>query len=181
MQTHDLVPHPAFPPLGVVAIRVRIDERDAKWLTLRWRVEGAARIVVPPLAGRVRRDGLWRTTCFEFFVRPADRAAYSEWNFSPSQAWAAYDFASYRDGMAERDCTRMPVTAWRGGASGLRLMDVAIPKVDLPAAPSRYGLSAVIEETGGQFSYWALAHPAAKPDFHDPACFTGMLAAPPGP
>jgi hypothetical protein len=28
-------------------------------------------------------------------------------------------------------------------------------------------VTAVIEEMNGQKSYWALAHPAAKPDFHN--------------
>ncbi len=28
------------------------------------------------------------------------------------------------------------------------------------------GLAAVIEETNGRLSYWALAHPPGKPDFH---------------
>ena len=32
----------------------------------------------------------------------------------------------------------------------------------------RIGLSAVIETTDGALSYWALAHPAEKPDFHHP-------------
>ena len=39
-------------------------------------------------------------------------------------------------------------------------------------------LAAVIEEEGGAKSYWALSHPADKPDFHDPTCFTATLAAP---
>jgi hypothetical protein len=33
-------------------------------------------------------------------------------------------------------------------------------------APWRLGLSAVIEDTRGSLSYWALAHPPGKPDFH---------------
>jgi hypothetical protein len=38
------------------------------------------------------------------------------------------------------------------------------------------GLSAIIEETDGTKSYWALAHPEGdKPDFHDAACFTAHL------
>jgi hypothetical protein len=38
------------------------------------------------------------------------------------------------------------------------------------------GLSAVLEETDGIKSYWALAHPnAEKPDFHDSACFAAHL------
>ena len=32
-------------------------------------------------------------------------------------------------------------------------------------------LSAVIETTDGAMSYWALAHPSAKPDFHHPDSF----------
>jgi hypothetical protein len=42
------------------------------------------------------------------------------------------------------------------------------------------GLAAVIEEQGGVKSYWALAHPDAKPDFHAPACFAATLPAPEG-
>jgi hypothetical protein len=35
-----------------------------------------------------------------------------------------------------------------------------------PKALWRLGLSALIEDTGGHKSYWALAHPPGKPDFH---------------
>jgi hypothetical protein len=38
-------------------------------------------------------------------------------------------------------------------------------------------LAAVIEERDGAKSYWALAHPLGKPDFHDPNCFILDLAA----
>lgn len=40
------------------------------------------------------------------------------------------------------------------------------------------GISAVIEELDGTKSYWALAHPPGKPDFHHPACFAGQLTPP---
>jgi hypothetical protein len=33
------------------------------------------------------------------------------------------------------------------------------------------GLSVMIEERGGRKSYWALAHPSGKADFHHPDCF----------
>ena len=39
-------------------------------------------------------------------------------------------------------------------------------------------LSAVIEETDGAKSYWALAHPPGPPDFHHPDCFALTLPAP---
>jgi hypothetical protein len=35
----------------------------------------------------------------------------------------------------------------------------------------RIGLAAVIEETSGHKSYWALAHPQGKADFHHSECF----------
>jgi hypothetical protein len=36
----------------------------------------------------------------------------------------------------------------------------------LAREPLRLGLSAVIEDDLGKLSYWALQHPAEKPDFH---------------
>ena len=49
--------------------------------------------------------------------------------------------------------------------------------LDLPIyAIWRLGLSAVIEETNGDTSYWALAHPAGKADFHHADCFAYELA-----
>src|SRR3546814_9971873 len=46
------------------------------------------------------------------------------------------------------------------------------------AGPVRVALSAVIEETDGTKSYWALRHPPGKPDFHHPDCFALALGAP---
>jgi hypothetical protein len=48
-----------------------------------------------------------------------------------------------------------------------------------PRAPLRIGLSAVIEAFDG-FSYWALRHPADKPDFHAADGFA-LLLEPPSP
>jgi hypothetical protein len=49
----------------------------------------------------------------------------------------------------------------------------------LPGLPRdgrwRLALSAVIEETNGGKSHWALAHPAGKPDFHHADGFTYEL------
>jgi hypothetical protein len=49
---------------------------------------------------------------------------------------------------------------------------------DLPNnAPWSLGLSAVIEETSGRRSYWALAHPPGDADFHHSDCFVLELPA----
>ena len=175
--THSLVCHPQTPALAVKRIDVSWTILPAGLLMLRWKVDGAGALVVPPFAGRARTDGLWQTTCFELFVKAPGAESYAEFNLSPSERWAAYDFAGYRAGMAERAVERAPVCTPRRGGSVL-IFDAAIPVRALPPLPWVYGLTAVIEEEGGVKSYWAMAHPPEKPDFHDPACMAGRLAAP---
>jgi hypothetical protein len=175
-ESHDLVCHPDTPALEVSAVNARVAGCDEHWLTLRWRIENAGRLIVPHFAGRGRADGLWATTCFELFVQREGEAGYLEFNLSPSERWAAYDFAGYRNGMVERAVPRDPDCIFRPG-SRFAIFDAAIPRSGLPALPWRYGLSSVIEEAGGAKSYWAIAHTPGKPDFHAEACFTAALAA----
>ena len=177
LETFDLTAHSAHPAKSVSGVAARILSLDQNWLTLRWKVDGASALVVPPFAGRARADGLWQTTCFELFVKAAGAEGYAEFNLSPSERWAAYDFTGYRAGMVERMVQPAPICTPRRGQSML-IFDAAIPASALPPLPWVYGLTAVIEAEGGHKSYWAMAHPPEKPDFHDPACFAGRLAAP---
>jgi hypothetical protein len=62
----------------VRSVSARLIGGDANWLRLRWRIEGAGAVMVPPLAARGFADGLWRTTCFELFVRAEGGA--SRWS-----------------------------------------------------------------------------------------------------
>ena len=172
----DLTPHPANPPAGGWQVRFSWQSTE-QWLTLRWRVSGVGALAIPPLAGRGRADGLWETTCFELFVQHGEGPAYAEFNLSPSERWAGYDFTGYRAGMRQRKLPRAPVCSWRAG-SAFSLFDAAIPLGGLPELPAAFGASAVIEEADGTKSYWALNHTTGKPDFHDPACFTARLPAP---
>ncbi|WP_121119170.1 DOMON-like domain-containing protein [Croceibacterium ferulae] len=180
MQSWELQPHPAAPPSTVRGVSASVLAPVDGWLRLRWRVEGANGLLVPPFAGNGRADGLWRTTCFELFVQPVGGEAYTEFNFSPSDRWAAYDFTARREGLAERVLHRAPVCTLRRGGDRA-IFDVALPMAALPAGECAAGLTAVIEETGGVKSWWALAHGGTAPDFHDPACFTASLAAPTAP
>ena len=173
----ELAFHPAHPPVHVRRLEARVIGCDALWLRARWRIEGAASLVVPPFAGRGRADGLWQTTCFELFLQPAGATAYVELNLSPSERWNVYDFDDRRSGMRERAMPREPDCTLRQGTD-VAIFDAAIPVAGLPPAPWRAGFTAVIEEAGGVKSYWALGHRGEAPDFHDPACFTFDLAAP---
>lgn len=177
LETYRLIPHPDHPPASVSAITARIISAAPNWLQLRFSLEGTAELVVPPFAGKGRADGLWQTTCFELFVRQPGSDGYAEFNLSPSEQWAAYDFTGYRAGMAERAMPRQPDCTLRRGRS-MAIFDAAIPLAALPPLPWSYALTAVIEEAGGRKSYWAMAHPDGKADFHHPACFAGTLAAP---
>jgi hypothetical protein len=173
---HHLIPHPANPPHAVHAVSAGM-AATAHWLLLRWRLSPAHSVVVPPLAGRQRRDGLWQATCFELFVSTG-ASSYAEFNLSPSEQWAAYDFSACREGMQERAMPRDPVCSWRAGGA-FALFDAAIPLAALPPGGGPAALCAVVEEQAGAKSYWAAQHPvAAKPDFHHPA---GMVLAMPPP
>ena len=175
METLTLKCHGDTPARTVSGIEAAIIGLTSHWLRLRWRIAGAGQLVAPPFAGKHRADGLWQTTCFELFV--VREGGYCEFNLSPSEAWAAYDFTGYREGMANRPMPRDPVCTMRRGG-GMAIFDAELPLAGLPPLPWRFGLSAVIEEEGGNKSYWALAHPAGKPDFHDPTCFAATLAPP---
>ncbi len=169
--------HLAHPPSRIERVEARVIGFDTQWLRLRWKFEGAGALVVPSFAGKGRADGLWRTTCFEMFLRPEGGARYCEFNLSPSERWAAYDFVSYRAGMSERPLPREPVCTMRQGQS-VAIFDAAIPAAAIPGGTSAMALTAVLEEEAGNLSYWAARHPAEKPDFHDAACFTAAFTAP---
>ena len=132
----------------------------------------ASRFVLPEADEPSRADELWRTTCFEAFLREERAGGYREWNFAPSGQWAAYDFSSVREGMAEAEVVAPPyirlednLTWWAFGAT-----------ISVEASKKwALALSAVLEEKDGTKSYWALAHAADKPDFHHPDCFVAKL------
>jgi hypothetical protein len=141
-----------------------------------YRVEGGIhRLRVPPPAAPAQSDGLWRQTCFEAFVKPAGAAGYLELNFAPSGAWAIYAFDDYRRGMQPRTPRTPPEIVTRQSAGVLEL-DARVAFEGLftespPADDLRLALAAVLEDAEGRLSYWALAHPSERPDFHHPHSF----------
>ena len=112
-------------------------------------------------------DGLWHHSCFEAFVGTADDEAYQEFNFAPSGQWAHYRFQRERVLDAAPAAVATPRCHWTADRGSL-LLDALLPASALsPAGASLLiGLSAVIEIADGTLSYWALHHPAPRPDFH---------------
>jgi hypothetical protein len=176
-----LIPHPTTPALAGRRIDVTLEAQDAVHLRLTYRLFGPLpALPAPAPAGRA--DELWKTTCFELFVRRPAGERYTEFNFSPSTRWAAYAFDGYRHGMREQPLAADPVigavTPVDGPGYG---MQISLDLSGVATLPLTAAITAVIEEADGTKSYWSIAHPAAKPDFHDPACFVLELPAPPQP
>lgn len=136
-----------------------------------------AAILLPPPAFPARRDGLWRHTCFEAFIRHPD-GSYWEFNFSPSTEWAAYSFTGYREGMRDLEIESPHINATR--SAGQFQLDVELPLPPRLPSPMCLNLAAVIEDKTGNKTYWALVHPPGPPDFHHPDCFGLELPAPSG-
>jgi hypothetical protein len=171
-----LVPHPDFPSSAVEAIAVAVTRHAGERLDLEFRVTGALdRVAWPEWLGVGFADGLWEHSCFEAFVGGADDVRYIEFNFATSGRWAAYRFDSYRTWM--QPIADALLSGGRTVASGETRVRRSV-RVPLSDGAWRLGLSAIIEAVDGSKSYWALAHPSGKPDFHAADCFAARLAAP---
>ena len=129
---------------------------------------------IAPVMSTARADELWRHTCFEAFIRSSQDEGYYEFNFAPSTQWAAYWFSSYRSGMRVATEISAPRIECAVGRRVVRVAGLARlgSGLELAARCRRAPrLSAVLEETSGRKSCWALAHPPGKPDFHRSVCF----------
>lgn len=171
----DLTRHPATPCNAVRRIDVEIARPAFHVLFLTYRIEGdLARLRLPQPAAAQRVDGLWQHSCLEAFLRADGCDAYFEFNFSPSGAWAAYRFHGRRAGQTLPELTP-PRAAVRRAPTAFAL-DIELSLDGLAGLADAWvlsaGLAAVIEDQNGGLSYWALAHGAECPDFHDPATFT---------
>jgi hypothetical protein len=156
--------HPASPCAALRGIEASVTRAAEGSLQLTYRLEGDLdRVRIPPAGAPRIAERLWQHTCCELFIAPAAGGAYHEFNFSPSGEWAAYRFEHYRHGMALLETLAAPRIRVQRGAGVLELH----ARISLPV-PSHalLGLSAVIEETDGTLSYWALRHAPGKPDFH---------------
>ena len=177
MPRFSLLPHPDYPPLAVESVSATVGRLPEGGLRLEFSVEGTSALIVPKERVPSRADGLWRTTCFELFVRLDDTQYYQEFNFSPSLQWAAYAFDGYRVGMVELGAEGPEIETTRLADTSFFLAARPWRSHALPEGGS-IALTAVLEEAGGVKSFWALAHPPGAPDFHHPACFTARLPAP---
>ena len=164
-----LRPHPdSRSPVTRIAVGVERIAPDLLGLTY-WIGGDLAHTAFPRPQIPARTDALWQHSCFEAFLGTGQ--GYYEFNFSPSSQWAAYRFDGHRAGMRDAE-TDAPTIRWdRDGEAAKLSATIRLPS-DLTGS---LALSAIIEDTGGNRSFWALAHPPGAPDFHHPACFAAEL------
>lgn len=177
LRSHELAVHPDCAPGPVRRIRTGIGWAPVgKRLLVRFRLDGAlTQLAIPDPRPPQREDELWQHTCFEVFLRPRGDQVYYELNFSPSMAWAAYEFGGRRQRHGNLALPSAPRIQLRYEPERLELFAEVDVAADCELAPTRacyVGLAAVIEDAQGSLSYWALRHGPGKPDFHDPDSFT---------
>lgn len=170
-----LVPHPDRPANAVEAVWVEVSRKGGT-VVLTFTVDGYEHVALPDWVTSTRADDLWKTTCCELFLAAPDTAGYFEFNYSPSTQWAAYRFEGYRAGAQDLPLSTDPHVD-RGDDNSAYLVEVDQSLADLPTGPLQMALTAVIEETDGTKSYWALAHADGPPDFHNRAGFIATLPA----
>ena len=163
---YNLVPHPSTRrprsrPFKVWANVEHAGALGAVATTNIWFGVGApaARFVIPEAAEPARADELWKTTCFEAFLRPHGERGLSRVEFRAVGRMGGVRFHRLPRRHDATPRSRRPVHP-DGGQFHL----VGARRDDRRRRRPNWelGLSAVLEEKDGTKSYWALAHPTAK-------------------
>jgi hypothetical protein len=169
----ELVAHPQSRPGPVKRIVASASRTSEGALALSYSIEGdMARVrIASPRPARIGYK-LWRHTCCEVFLGMAGNEPYSEFNFSPSGEWAAYAFSGYREGAPLDGEALNPQISAQLSQDRLELSAlVDLKALSLKEPKLRVGLAVIVEQQDGGMSFWALAHPPGKPDFHHRAGF----------
>jgi len=171
MTAFTLHPFPGQDPEGLIIHGVI--ERTDRTITLSFLLKGTMdNIVLPAAAGRQRCDNLWQSTCLEMFWGEAGKKNYWELNLAPTGAWNVYSFTDYRTEMRQEERVAEPfITTDRTPDSFSLTAEFEIADLHAIRTPLRIGISAVIRHQDNRLSYWAMAHPEGKPDFHAPQTF----------
>lgn len=167
-QIFSLRPFPATSTLPDLKITGKI-ARSSNRLSISYALHGSlAEITIPVISDKpARKDTLWEETCFELFLGLKGSDQYWELNLSPAGHWNVYRFKTYRQEMQEELAFLSLPFIVRNQPDALLLdldfgMDMIVPgeqKLEI-------AISAVIKLKNGKVTYWALAHPGPKADFH---------------
>jgi hypothetical protein len=143
--------------------------RHSHILAIRYALQGplATLVIPPPSDSPARKNGLWKETCFEFFLAVKDSPRYWEFNLSPAGHWNVYGFSGYRRGLQEEiTFVSFPFSVQKDGDSLLLALKLDLACIVPAHQALEAAISAIIQHQDGPPTYWALTHRGPKPDFH---------------
>ncbi len=177
-RSFSLIPFPA-PNIPELTITGNIS-RQGNLLSLHYCLAGSIENIHLPssAAHPSRKDELWKSTCFEFFLAVKDQPVYWEFNMSPSGDWNAYRMDAYRRiGFSEETSIQLLQFEMQREAGVLALnAAVDLTAILSPHQSLKAAVTAIIQSKDGYETYWALTHPASQVDFHLRESFTLVLA-----
>lgn len=168
MREFRLIP---FPALKIPAIEITGQvARQGNLLSIRYSVQGDIEDIRLPVRSEspARKNDLWKATCFEFFLAAKDQPEYWEFNLSPSGHWNVYAMDGYRQVNMREDSAYSQLPFEFTKMNNALSLDAAVNLSRLFRRQSvlQIGITAVIQTTDGSETYWALAHPGLRADFH---------------
>jgi hypothetical protein len=166
--TFSLIPFPD-PNIPDLTITGRVG-RQNNLLTIQYLLTGETeKVVLPARSGSpMRKDGLWSSTCFEFFLTLPDNPHYWEFNMSPSGDWNVYRMDAYRrvGFREERSIQWLQFEVSHEAGCVSMNMDVDLNSLIPENHSIRLGITSVVQIVDGRETYWALTHSGASADFH---------------
>ncbi len=168
MAEYSLIP---FPDLNIPDIQItgRISRRD-NLLTVQHELTGEIKNIFFPTVSScpTRKDNLWKTTCFEFFLAIPDHPHYWEFNMSPSGDWNTYRMDAYRQiGLCEEaSIQRLPFSIQMRAECFIVETILDLTLIVEEDQQIQAAITSVIQETNAHETYWALMHPGPQADFH---------------
>jgi hypothetical protein len=136
-----------------------------------------SQVLFPPAVDTPgRKFALWEATCLEFFVAIVGHTDYWEFNLSPNSNWQVFHLNDYREGLKDEAAINyLPFTV-KQDDRGLKL-DLSIDLTCLfsPDTKLEMAITAVIQATTSEYSYWSLQHSGEEADFHRRADFAIKL------
>ncbi|ELS02646.1 hypothetical protein Xen7305DRAFT_00023640 [Xenococcus sp. PCC 7305] len=153
------------PTINISGNILRADNK----LKLDYLLQGDLSQIVIPVSDEIptRKDELWQTTCWEFFIGTANSSQYWEFNLATTGDWNVYRFSGYRQGMTEEKAfDALPFRLKKQTKSLTINLEINLDLIVELDKNLDIAITAVIESNNGELSYWALAHPEAIADFH---------------
>lgn len=133
-------------------------------------------LIDQPLIEHQRRHEIWKSTCFEWFLKSKDQKNYWEFNANPCGDWNFYSLDDYRKNLSEELALAESDIHWQAAMSHSPMpayhfhltvsLHSLFSKYPQLRQTGRLAITSVIKLKSGEVCYFSLKHPTEKPDFH---------------